>query len=213
MKTLALEFSSALRSAAAAEGLRLLGVARESAPREKGPVALVEEALRAASWTAADVEGVVVGLGPGSYHGVRVAIAVAQGWALSRGVRVQGVDTPGCLVAQAHAQGVRGMVDVVIDAQRGEFYQEGFRLEEAGWSRTAPLRLVGPESLAERVASGVRLIGSETPDLGLPVTLVGPDAAFLVQLASVTAWVAAGALEPIYLREAQFVKAPAARHW
>ena len=65
---------------------------------------------------------IAVGLGPGSYTGIRAAIAMAQGWQLARGVKLLGVSSAEALAAQAQAENIFGRVNLVIDAQRGEFY-------------------------------------------------------------------------------------------
>lgn len=212
MKTLALEFSTGLRSAAVAEGRRLLGRVAERTPRESGPVALVSGALAAAGCDRSEIGMVAVGLGPGSYHGVRVAIAVAQGWYLGRGVRLVGVPSTDCLAAQAWESGVRGPVGVVVDAQRGEFYLAEFRLEESGWRREGETRLAGLEDVRGRQSDGVRLMGPEPRSALVEVEHWEPDAAAVaVQAAGWASPAEPGALEPIYLREVDYVKAPPAR--
>ena len=47
---------------------------------------------------------------------------MAQGWQLARGVKLLGVSSAECLAAQAQAEKIFGRVNVVIDAQRNEFY-------------------------------------------------------------------------------------------
>ena len=59
---------------------------------------------------------IAVGLGPGSYTGIRAAIAVAQGWQLARGIKLLGINSVECLAAQAQAGKIFGRVNVVIDA-------------------------------------------------------------------------------------------------
>ena len=80
MKILALELSTSRRSAAVwdpASGR--VGVAYENGGRNSRPVALVEAALREAGAERQEVSVLAVGLGPGSYTGIRIAIALAQG--------------------------------------------------------------------------------------------------------------------------------------
>ena len=78
MKILALEFSSARRGVAVVDGGRVLGLA-EGDGLAPGPFALIESALRAAGVEREQIECVALGRGPGSYTGVRSAIALAQG--------------------------------------------------------------------------------------------------------------------------------------
>ena len=90
-----------------------------------------------------------------------MAIALAQGWQLARPVKLLGISTAECLAAQAQAEGIFGRVQVVIDAQRGEFYLAGYDLSPEARRETEPLRLAGlPEVQARQQAGGI-LIGPE----------------------------------------------------
>ena len=77
-----------------------------------------------------DIERIVVGIGPGSFAGIRSALAFAQGYALGkRGVEVYGLPSP-CAIAA----GRRGTLAVVGDARQGKLwialFKEG-RLERS----------------------------------------------------------------------------------
>src|SRR5215467_1746824 len=116
MRILAFEFSSSQRSVA------ILQVRSPSGPTvlaaevvESGnvstrPMAMIEEVLRQAGLEREQVECVAVGLGPGSYTGVRTAIALAQGWELGRAVKLIGISSAECLAAQARTEGMTGQV-------------------------------------------------------------------------------------------------------
>src|SRR6185295_9862408 len=124
MKILALEFSSPQRSVAVIDGSAVsLSEVFESLPgKTMKPLSMVEEALRKAGLERERIECVAVGLGPGSYTGVRVAIALAQGWQLARDTKLLGISSAECIAAQAQADGFSGKACIVIDAQRDEFY-------------------------------------------------------------------------------------------
>jgi len=70
---------------------------------------------------ATDVTAVVVGLGPGTFIGTRVAISFANGLAATGKVQVYGVNS---LAAMAAVYGV-GRTVVLRDARRGEAYWYG----------------------------------------------------------------------------------------
>lgn len=91
MKILALEFSSERRSVAVVEQGAVLGEAHEQGGKHTRAFELIEQALLAARIERERIECVAVGLGPGSYMGIRIAIAIAQGWQLARGVKTAGV--------------------------------------------------------------------------------------------------------------------------
>jgi len=83
------------------------------------PVRVLEAAdglLRAAGAAPADLEALVVGIGPGSFTGVRMGLAAARGLALGLDVEVAGVSTLAAL-----AEGAPGALPV-IDAKRREVF-------------------------------------------------------------------------------------------
>jgi tRNA A37 threonylcarbamoyladenosine modification protein TsaB len=53
---------------------------------------------------------------------------MAQGWQLARAVKLVGVSSASAIAAQGLSEGLRGLVNVVIDAQRGEFYLGAYDL-------------------------------------------------------------------------------------
>ena len=140
---------------------RWLGRGLVTGARSTNPLGLVEEALRQAQFDRAQIECLVIGLGPGSYNGIRLAIALAQGWQLARPVKLLGFSGAECLAAEAQAEGILGRVHVVIDAQRGEFYLAGYDLSaETSWNRAATIdHLAGGASLPP---GGRVIIGPES---------------------------------------------------
>ena len=159
MTILALEFSSPQRSVAVLQGGAdagplALGEAIEAGTRSTNALGLVEEALRQAQLDREQIECLAVGLGPGSYTGIRLAIALAQGWQLARPVQLLGVSSAECLAAQAQAEGIFGRVEVVIDAQRNEFYLAGYDLSAESRREIEPLRLVAAAEVQARQQAG-----------------------------------------------------------
>jgi tRNA threonylcarbamoyl adenosine modification protein YeaZ len=219
MKILALEFSSAQQSVAvvqasgsAPHGPEACAEVVETATRSTNALGLVEAALRAAQLDRAQVECLAIGLGPGSYSGVRSAIALAQGWQLARGVKLLGISSAECLAAQAQEEGIYGRVHVVIDAQRNEFYLAEYDLSPEGRREVKPLRLATLTEVRARAQTSGTLIGPEAAGLVPGGRASFPRAATLGRLAwGRTGFVPGEAMEPIYLRLTQFVKAPPPR--
>jgi tRNA threonylcarbamoyladenosine biosynthesis protein TsaB len=212
MKILALEFSSAQRSVAALDGERVCSRAATAAAHIPTALSLLEKALAEAGWEREWVECIAVGLGPGSYTGIRIAIAVAQGWQFAKPVQLVGIGAADCLAAQLRAEGFRGRATLAIDAQRGEFYLTTCILDPAAPQTGEPLHLVTLQELRERRAQGEHLVGPELDRWIGHTRSLFPDAAALGRLAVQGHTAAAGQrLEPIYLRETHFVKAPPPR--
>lgn len=238
MKILALEFSSARRGVAVVEAVpaassrrpdapaamagdyqspareaRVLGLA-EAEGLTPGPFDLIESALKSAGLEREQIDCIAVGLGPGSYTGVRSAIALAQGWQLALGVKLLGVSSAEVLAATARSTGLTGRVAVAIDALRGEFYSASYEVTTDGWREVTPLRLLKREAVEALVQGGELLV---SPDAKCPfggAKLLPPSAGELGRLASQRSDFLPGEkLEPIYLRETTFVKAPPPRHY
>lgn len=217
MKILAFEFSSNQRSVAAVEGeaaggFHLLAEAVEAATRQTPAFRLADEVLAKAGWTKGEVAGMAVCLGPGSYTGIRMSLAIAQGWQLMTGGKVCGIDAPSCLAEKLWRAGERGNVVLAIDAMRGEFYAAEFKLEDEGWKQLDDLRITSKAELEAFQAAGKKVCG---PDLRKAFPSAVPlyaDAGIVAELAVRKGeFKAANELEPIYLRDVSFVKSPPTR--
>ncbi len=79
--------------------------------------------VRDGNWIASleldGVERIVVGTGPGSFAGIRAALAFAQGFALGRPCEVLGLPSPCAIAAQL---GGKGPLAVIGDARRGKLW-------------------------------------------------------------------------------------------
>lgn len=140
---LALDLSTACGSIAVLRGDEVLFEA--SFQSERSHNAQVFAPLRDALVAAGDdLAGVVIGNGPGSYTGVRIAIAAAQGVALSRGVWCVGWSSLTAPDIDAPAS-----YSVIGDARRQCFYLA--RIENG---RLLPdVEIVPPEVARERVGN------------------------------------------------------------
>ena len=211
MTILGIEFSSPQRSVALRRG-ETLAETQEAGGRQTAALGMIEAVLAKAATGRGEVDTLVVGLGPGSYTGIRAAIALAQGWQLANGVRLLGISSVEAIVARAHAEGLTGRVSVVIDAQRTEFYLATYELAATGWTEIQPLHIVSLAELQVRAAAGAMLVGPEIIRWIPSGRVIFPTAATLTELAlNRNDFVSGEALVPIYLRETTFVKAPPSR--
>jgi tRNA threonylcarbamoyladenosine biosynthesis protein TsaB len=106
---------------------------------------LCEELMGRAGIAPSELDGVVGGVGPGSFTGVRVGLATARGLGLALSVPVAGASTLGALRAGAGEPSV-----ACIDARRGEVFAESARLPAA--ART-------PVALVTELPAGALLVG------------------------------------------------------
>jgi tRNA threonylcarbamoyladenosine biosynthesis protein TsaB len=209
MTILALEFSSPQRSVAVARAGRDLGGGIETGGRGTNAFGMIEKVLAEAKIEREEIEVVAVGLGPGSYTGIRAAIALAQGWQLARGVKLLGVGSVECLAAQAGVERIFGRVNVVIDAQRNEFYLATYEISADGWREIEPLRISTFAEAQGRADAKEILIGPEVSHWFPDGRTLFPRAATLAEMAAGrNDFVAGEMLEPVYLRATNFVKTP-----
>lgn len=98
-------------------------------------------------WEKVDL--IAVGLGPGTFTGLRVGISTARGLALSLGLPARGVCTLDALAAGIGGAGAEGKRLAVLDGWRGEVFAA---LYDAAGARVWEPAVYRPEDLAERVA-------------------------------------------------------------
>lgn len=202
MIALALEFSSDRRSVAVGRGDEVLAEVLHEGTVRTPVFALITRALEQAGVSRDEVRRLVVGIGPGSYTGIRIAISTVQGWHLANGAETSAVNSLDNL-----ALGIGPRALLAVDAQRGEFAsawaEEGQRIE--------PVRLRSAEELQALLATGSRIISPDSARLLTGAEPGFPSAGSALRLAARNETVPASELAPVYLRAASFVKAPVGR--
>lgn len=130
LKVLAMDTAAPMGGVALLEGTRLL--AKDHFQGPEGHVVLLPERLSHLlahlPCRCADLDLVTVTIGPGSFSGLRIALAYAKGIALANQTPVIGISNLDLLAAGAHRQ--QGWVAVVMDARRGEVFAALYRIEE-----------------------------------------------------------------------------------
>lgn len=222
MICLAFEFTSDRRSVAISDGCqRVLSQVVHDRGRTTPVFHMIEQVLAEAQVARASIERLAISIGPGSYTGIRLAIAAAQGWHLATGIDVVAVDTFEALQRQTQRQAVAGPRVLGVNAQRQEFAVREW--DGQGWA--APLHLESADLLLQRIIAGQAVFG---PDLGTWIRgLASTSSELAAQADALEAYPQASdvallganndpvppeTLAPVYLREASFVKAPPHRH-
>ena len=139
MLILGMDGSMARPSAAVAkEGkvIHQISSAEAGAP-SRDILRLAERALAASSVTIRDVGLIAVTVGPGSFTGVRAAMAAAMGLSAGCGAPVAGVRTLEAVAACSQA--VSGRVTAVSPARKGTVYVSEFEMTPGG-----PVELSAP---------------------------------------------------------------------
>ncbi len=132
MKLLALDTSSLACAVGVMHGDRIV-TRSEARAREHTKLLLpmIRESLAAAELDVADLDAIVLGNGPGSFIGLRIAASVAQG--LAHGIGVDIVPVSSMAAVAAAAAGPAGAtIAVAQDAHMRQVYFGLYRLHENG---------------------------------------------------------------------------------
>jgi tRNA threonylcarbamoyladenosine biosynthesis protein TsaB len=119
----------------------------------------LERLLRDRGLAAADLGGIGVSVGPGSFTGVRVGMATAKGLGYALDVPCAGLSTLEALARAAAAALGSGVLCAALDAGRGEVYGALFRIHPGAVERIGEDRSWRPSDLAARVPAGGTLAG------------------------------------------------------
>lgn len=173
-------------------------------------IPLIESLMVATRRRYAEIDVIAVGAGPGSFTGVRTAVAAARALALAMERPVVPVTTLEALAWMVEAPEPLPLL-AVIDARRGEVYAQPFAADR---SPEAEPRAASPAEAAALVVSRRRLVGTGgslllphlDPDLVAGLDADRPDAGGVARAAEARLGRGAAAisgfeLTPVYLRE------------
>ncbi len=126
----------------------------------------IDAALKQTQLIFTDIDLIAVGIGPGSFTGIRVALATAKGFAIASGKPFIGVSSLRVLARGA----VYGpsLIGTVVDAYRGEVYQALYIADASGRLNEILLPVHAPPKQA---AERLRLLSR-----GAPVRICGSGA-------------------------------------
>lgn len=196
MKVLALELSSPLGSLAFGDENGKSEV--RTFPADRKDSGLFYKNLRAAYQECGPPDFIVVGLGPGSYAGVRIAIATALGLRVASGARLCGLPSICAIDREEYL--------FVGDARRNSFV---FAHVRDGHCVEGPLLASEEEIRAKlRDAQALPVLATQPLEQFEKVILEYPSALRLVELARRMNGHSDETLEPIYLR-APYITTPA----
>jgi tRNA threonylcarbamoyladenosine biosynthesis protein TsaB len=209
MRLAAVDTSSPLGSVALFEGGRLVLSAERRVSNAHGEslLPMIDETFARAGWRPSDVARWGIGVGPGSFTGVRIGVATVKGIALATGAEIVPVTS-----LDAVAEGIDagdGSIASVLEAMKGEVFvqvraqgvlvlgPQHFRIAAAPSAIASAAR--GPLVVAGEVARGLDW-ASALPDLRTSAPHDLPRAESIARIAARAAAVAVDAVEPLYVR-------------
>lgn len=191
------ECAAGIYDAGAAE---MLGLRSETIGKGHAEIlpGMIEDAAKAADIPLKALDRIAVTVGPGSFTGIRVGVAMARGLAFSLGIPAVGVTT--LQVVAEPALGQAKPVLALIDARREELYAQLFEADGTARGEPQALRYDEARSLAEQhgaipVGSGARILdGLASPQIdSMPLQSIGKIGACLPKETKAT---------PLYIRGA-----------
>ena len=212
MRFAAVETSTQWCSVAVWDAGEIVSLERQAGNRHSELVMpMLERVLESKRMTFQEIDGVAFGSGPGSFTGLRIACALAQGLALPRALPVLGVSS---LEALAEESGARRVL-ACIDARMREVYYAALEKDRDGgqgarWREVLPARCVAPQDVRKPAGGGWIGCGSGFEaygELGIERTFpqVHPTAAAVAALAAprfaAGEGVDAALAAPAYLRD------------
>ena len=177
-----IETSTALCSTALSVDGRIVSERRDSERRHASLTApFVKEMLDEQGLSVKDCDAVCVGMGPGSYTGLRVGVSTAKGLCFGAGIPMIAVGSLDTLVWQAIGRGLlpdgcRHIVPM-IDARRMEVYTAVFSVDGTQITETEP-KVVDAGSFSDILSEGPVLFTGDGASKCSPV-LTSPNAFFV----------------------------------
>lgn len=141
--------------------------------------ASIEKVLAEAGSSLDDVGAIVVGIGPGSFTGLRVGLAVAKGLAFGLGIPIVGIGTP---IALAAALGgvsdgeADGSTVVLQPAGPSGRYVTIVSRDQSGVHRLARAPVLTGVDEEAPIPSGARLLAVDQPDALAEASAAGVSA-------------------------------------
>ena len=137
-KLICIDTSTFTESIALVEGQRL--IAEKQVYRNRGHASGLHydlsELVQAHQWQLEDVDGIVCGIGPGSFTGMRVGLAACKGLAYALQKPLYAIPTTFALLS---AVATVENAYAVVDARRGEIYVQGPNMVAQCWTLEALL--------------------------------------------------------------------------
>lgn len=191
MITLAIETSTNSGSIALLDDTRILLSEEFAADRSLG--SLLFGKVHKAVQIAPRIDLIAVGLGPGSYSGVRIAISTAMGLSISTGACLVGVSSPAAIATGASSYFAIG------DARRNTYYFASVCNRECV---EGPM-LLAPEELSKRLSNLSVPVFASTLINEFPQAQIALPSAEIVGILAIEgkSVIATGDLEPVYMRD------------
>lgn len=179
---------------------------------------LIQNALQVGDYAPSDIDCYAVTVGPGSFTGLRIGLAMVKGLAFAQNTPVAAVST---LHAMAQGSKLCGTVVCALDARRNQVYWAAFSCDGEKAVRITRDSASSAEEVAKAeifydssvfvIGDGAEICYNALGDLQKSVVLshsAGKHGArgaveLAYEMKSISGWMSADEVEPVYLRLSQ----------
>ena len=217
MKILAIDTSSIACTVAVQSGDSIVERYEEQ-PREHTRLLMpmIREVLGEADIELAELDAIVLGNGPGSFIGMRIAASVSQGLAHGAGLKIIPVSSLAAVAAEVFATSDANEVAVAQDAHMNEVYLGLYARGEEGvpvamtaerLHRQEAIEEFSADHVDQRVAAGdgwrryPDLLAINESRFSDQSSVLFPHAKYLLRLADLNAAIEPRDISPSYLRQ------------
>ncbi len=123
----------------------------------------IEELLKRAHVSVAELSALAVSQGPGSFNGLRIGFSVAKGLAMARHLPLIAIPTLDVVAAAQPC--FSGTLIAVLQAGRGRVCMGSYLWQDTGWIGQNDLRIVSWQDVLDRI-DGDSVIGGEIDPQG-----------------------------------------------
>jgi len=140
-----------------AEGVRAEASEASGETHARHMMVLIDEVLRCAGLAMGQIDGIAVCRGPGSFTGVRIAMATAKGLAAAAGLPLVGVSSLAALAWPL--SDFPGWICPMLDARRHEVYFARYRAAHGGLATVVEAQVGSPEQAAAGIDGPALFVG------------------------------------------------------
>ena len=119
---------------------------------------LIHKGLGMAGFRTADLDGLAVTVGPGSFTGLRIGISTIKGMAHALGKPVVGISSLEVLAWQCADRSY--LICPLLDARKSEVYSATYRYTNGTLTRNSPENASAPEAAVQKIKEPCVFIGS-----------------------------------------------------
>jgi len=151
MKLLSIDTSTDYLTLAVTDGEKVLGRLHRKAPRSHSSLLMpmIDRILKKARLKLKNINGFCIGVGPGSFTGLRIGVATVKGLAYVSGKPIAAVPTFDAIAR--NAAHLTGTICPVLDARKGKVYGCLYRSDGKGSvKRISPYLLLPAEELLKK---------------------------------------------------------------